>query len=134
MQNQNDELLNKLLPFGTVPGDVHTFRYKDHTYLSCVFEINQQDERNDLVALSFALDRRAIIKNFEIVMQELITRLKESNLLSLDLLKSNLTAITEAINKESKIKIGNMIFDVAFFLKKKKMKLSENRLVKGGLL
>jgi hypothetical protein len=129
-----DEILEKVLPNGAQPGQFFVNFYQKMKILSYVFEIHQADSRNDLTSVSFALSKKTNIDNLKTVLQEIFKRLEENNLLSLEIVHKNLDNIMEALNKESKLKIGTFVFDVSYFLKANKVKLDENRRIRGSMI
>jgi len=129
-----DDLLKVSLPFGASPGEFFINEIEKSKIISYIFEIEREGDRNDLASISFSLISTTITKNLKQVIQELINHLKTHNLLNIETFNQNLSKIVEGLNKESKIKIEKMVFDVGYFIKDKKLKLKLNRKKRGGLL
>ena len=129
-----DELFAKILPFGAEPDQFFTNHFKKEKLLSYTFEITRKDSRNDLASITFVINKKANLTSIKLLIKEIIERLNSNKLLSIELLNSNLNNITEAINKESKLKIGSFIFDINYFLKSNKQKLTDVRKRRGGIV
>ena len=71
------------------------------------------------------MDKDVIIANLQPIIKRLVKRLNSENLLTLEIIQESLPKIIDGLNKESKIKIGNMIFDVKSILNEEKLELKE---------
>lgn len=129
-----DELLAKILPYGAVPGEFFINHFRKERILTYTFEIIHDETRSDLASISFLMDKLTNVENLKSLITEIFRRIQERNLLSLHMLNENLEMITNALNKKSKLKIGNFIFDIAYFLKTTKQKLADERRVKGRMI
>jgi len=131
-----EELLEKFMPLGCRPGEFFVSELNNKKILVYVFEIEHEDGRNSIASIGFTLDVRTIIPELKEIVVELIERMRESGILNFGVLELYLDKITEGLQKESKKKIGPMIFDVGFFILSKKMKLQKvnRRARKGGLI
>lgn len=117
-------ILEKSLPHGALPDQFFEDKLDSRKILVYTFEI-QKDGRNDLASIGLVLDKDVIIANLQPIIKRLIKRLNEENLLTLEIFKESLPKIIDGLNKESKIKIGNMIFDVKSILNEEKIELKE---------
>lgn len=129
---ENQELLEKMLPFGSLPDQFFENRVGRERVLVYVFEIERVGDRNDLVSLGFVLDKNAVVDGLKSVIIGFFDCLRENGLLQLDVLVENLAQIFNGFQKESKIKIGKVIFDVQHHLKSNKVQLSKESLKKKG--
>jgi len=131
-----DKILEKSMPIGCRPGEFFEDSLDHKKILIYVFEIERENERNSVASIGFTVDKHTIITDLKEIVMELIKRMKETGILSFEILEHYLDKITVGLQKESKIKIGNMIFDVGYFISSKKMKLQKEnrRIVKGGLI
>lgn len=133
IKSMDDDLLKVSLPFGTNPGEFSLGLWDNNKILSYVFEIIRENDRNDLASISFSLVKNSIPEALKDVIQELITRLESHGLLKIDILNANLSKIVKGLNNESKIKIDQMVFDVGYYIRTKKLKLKIERKVRGGI-
>lgn len=136
---KEQEILLKSLPSGAKPGDFFEEELKGKKILSYIFEIEQDNIRNDLVSIGFAIGDGVIIEELKNIIKEFIFFLQVNDSLNLDLLKKNLPKIMTAFNKQIilKIKVNNdktIKFDIPHILKRKKYTLQKERLTRGGLL
>ena len=127
-------LLKKIFPDGAQPGNFFDIQYQKLKILTYIFEFPQEDARNDLASLSFVTEKKTNVKNLKLVIHEIFQRLEKHNLLTLETIHQNLNNLTESLNKESKFKIGTFVFDIKYFLKSNKVKLDENRRVRGSMI
>ena len=131
----SNETLEKCLPNGSIPGQFYENELEKNKILVYVFEIERDDERNDLTSIGFSMDKNAVVDSLKEVIRELISRMKKHNILNLEILSTELPKILVGLQKESKIKIGSMIFDIKNFLKTNKIVLkNKERKVRGAIL
>ena len=117
-------ILERSLPHGALPDQFFEDKLDSRKILVYTFEI-QKDGRNDLASIGLVLDKDVIIANLQPIIKRLVKRLNSENLLTLEIIQESLPKIIEGLNKESKIKIGNMIFDVKSILSEEKIELKE---------
>ncbi len=117
-------ILEKSLPHGALPDQFFEDKLDSRKILVYTFEI-QKDGRNDLASIGLVLDKDVIIENLQPIIKRLVNRLNSENLLTLEIIQESLPKIIEGLNKESKIKICNMIFDVKSILNEEKLELKE---------
>ena len=117
-------ILERSLPHGALPDQFFEDKLDSRKILVYTFEI-QKDGRNDLASIGLVLDKDVIIANLQPIIKRLVNRLNSENLLTLEIIQESLPKIIEGLNKESKIKIGNMIFDVKSILNEEKIELKE---------
>ena len=117
-------ILERSLPHGALPDQFFEDKLDSRKILVYTFEI-QKDGRNDLASIGLVLDKDVIIANLQPIIKRLVKRLNSENLLTLEIIQENLPKIIEGLNKESKIKIGNLIFDVKSILNEEKIELKE---------
>ena len=117
-------ILERSLPHGALPDQFFEDKLDSRKILVYTFEI-QKDGRNDLASIGLVLDKDVIIANLQPIIKRLVKRLNSENLLTLEIIQDSLPKIIEGLNKESKIKIGNMIFDVKSILSEEKIELKE---------
>ncbi|MHA1476272.1 MAG: hypothetical protein ACTSQ5_13935 [Promethearchaeota archaeon] len=117
-------ILERSLPHGALPDQFFEDKLDSRKILVYTFEI-QKDGRNDLASIGLVLDKDVIIANLQPIIKRLVKRLNSENLLTLEIIQESLPKIIEGLNKESKIKIGNMIFDVKSILNEEKIELKE---------
>jgi hypothetical protein len=117
-------ILERSLPHGALPDQFFEDKLDSRKILVYTFEI-QKDGRNDLASIGLVLDKDVIIANLQPIIKRLIKRLDSENLLTLEIIQDSLPKIIEGLNKESKIKIGNLIFDVKSILTEEKIELKE---------
>ena len=117
-------ILERSLPHGALPDQFFEDKLDSRKILVYTFEI-QKDGRNDLASIGLVLDKDVIIANLQPIIKRLVKRLNSENLLTLEIIQENLPKIIEGLNKESKIKIGNIIFDVKSILNEEKIELKE---------
>lgn len=127
-----EQLLKLSLPFGAEPDKTYIFENGQESIISYIFEIPHEDSRPDLYSLAFIVEPDTLLDTFELIIKELIFRLKLNNLLNLEYLQENLPNIMTAINKQSKIKIANTYFDVGFFIEKQQLKTKKNKRIEQG--
>ena len=118
-------ILERSLPHGALPDQFFEDKLDSRNILVYTFQIHQEDGRNDLASIGLVLDKDVIIANLQPIIKRLVKRLESENLLTLDIIQDSLPKIIELLNKESKIKIGNMIFDVKSILNEENLELKE---------
>lgn len=117
-------ILEKSLPHGAMPDQFFEDKLDSRKILVYTFEI-EKDGRNDLASIGLVLDKDVIIENLQPIIKRLVNRLNSENLLTYEIFQESLPKIIDGLNKESKIKIGNMIFDVKSILNEEKLELKE---------
>ena len=117
-------ILERSLPHGALPDQFFEDKLDSRKILVYTFEI-QKDGRNDLASIGLVLDKDVIIANLQPIIKRLVKRLNSENLLTLEIIQESLPKIIDGLNKESKIKIGNMMFDVKSILNEEKIELKE---------
>ena len=124
-------ILEKSLPHGAMPDQFFEDKLDSRKILVYTFEI-EKDGRNDLASIGLVLDKDVIVENLQPVIKRLVNRLNSENLLTYEIFQESLPKIIDGLNKESKIEIGNMIFDVKSILNEEKLELKEkSRILKG---
>jgi len=117
-------ILERSLPHGALPDQFFEDKLDSRKILVYTFEI-EKDSRNDLASIGLVLDKDVIIENLQPIIKRLVNRLNSENLLTYEIFQESLPKIIDGLNKESKIKIGNMIFDVKSILNEEKLELKE---------
>ncbi len=117
-------ILERSLPHGALPDQFFEDKLDSRKILVYTFEI-EKDGRNDLASIGLVLDKDVIIENLQPIIKRLVNRLNSENLLTYEIFQESLPKIIDGLNKESKIKIGNMIFDVKSILNEEKLELKE---------
>ena len=117
-------ILEKSLPHGAMPDQFFEDKLDSRKILVYTFEI-EKDGRNDLASIGLVLDKDVIIENLQPIIKRLVNRLNSENLLTYEIFQESLPKIIDGLNKESKIKIGNMVFDVKSILNEEKLELKE---------
>ncbi|MHA1673146.1 MAG: hypothetical protein ACTSYI_05915 [Promethearchaeota archaeon] len=117
-----ETIISKVLPHGAKPYNFYTDTMDSRKILVYTFEIHQ-DGRNDLGSIGFVVGKDTIIDNLKIIIQALVKDMEDNQLLNFTNLQAYLPKIIEGLNKQSKIKIEKMRFDVASVLRNYKIEL-----------
>jgi hypothetical protein len=85
------------------------------------------------------LDKYALVDDIKTVIIEIIDVLKEKNILTFEVLKTNLPQIMESLNKMTKFEItvdGEVIetIDIQHLMKEKKLDLKSKERVRRGII
>ncbi len=132
-----NELLNKSLPNGANPYEFFEDKFLTNRILVYTFEIFQEDGRNDLASIGFSIDKDMVVDDLKIIITDIIQFMRDSKILSMELVKENLQNIMKSLNKRSKLKIKangkKFVLDIASILKEKNITLENPRFAKGML-
>ena len=118
-------ILERSLPHGALPDQFFEDKLDSRNILMLLPPLKYEDGRNDLCSIGLVLDKDVIIANLQPIIKRLVKRLDEENLLTLEVFQESLPKIIDGLNKESKIKIGGMLFDVKSILTEEKIELKE---------
>jgi hypothetical protein len=128
---QQEDLINKSLPFGAKPNEFYVDTYQKDTILVYSFRILQA-ERDDLASIGFLLEKGANIDHLKIVIQIIIQTLEKANLLTFNILQKNLNTIQIGLNTQKAIVIENKAIDIAEIVRSGKLILMKKPDLKGG--
>ena len=130
-----EDLLEASMPHGTEPGQFYADDFEKKRIYTFSFEVEHDDHRNDVGSISFLADNKIIDENFEVVLQELLSFMKEKNLLTWENLETALPEILDGFNKGNNFTIGKYKFELKKILKKHNISITkEIRVQKGGLM
>lgn len=130
----HDELLMKSLPNGAEPGHFYQDNLGRHKIISYVFDINSDEHRADLVSIGFTIEKNAVIKGLQYVLGKLIEAMKNHGVLNVEMLDEHLPVILDGLQKESRIKIGKMVFDVKAVLKQSNTTIKKKKRKRRGAM
>jgi hypothetical protein len=138
LKGSKSEILKKSLPTGAIPKTFYEDKIHGERIIVYTFEVNQSG-RNDLASIGFTLDKYAIVEDIKKVIIEIIDVLTEKNILTFEILKTNLPKIMESLNKMTKFEItinGEVIetLDIQHIVKTKKLELKSKERVRRGII
>ena len=138
LKGSRSEILKKSLPTGAVPKTFYENKIHGEKIIVYTFEVKQFG-RNDLASIGFTLDKYALVEDIKKVIIEIIDVLNEKNILTFEVLKTNLPKIMKALNKMTKLEItvnGEVIetLDIQHIMKIKKLKLKSKNRVRRGII
>ncbi|MGV9171483.1 MAG: hypothetical protein ACOC44_02535 [Promethearchaeia archaeon] len=127
VNKQSTDLLEKCLPLGAKVGEFILNKYQNHKILSYVFKITKQEERDDLLSISIAIDKKGNENIYKSVLEELIIRLEKNKLLNEDILKEYQKAIYEGLKNEEDIKIDFLDINLSKIFKENRKKFDKSK-------
>ncbi|HME53677.1 MAG TPA: hypothetical protein VKM55_15730 [Candidatus Lokiarchaeia archaeon] len=131
---QEDELIDKSMPFGTLPGTFRSNKIEGMNIFSYTFKIKNENEgvRDDLASISVIVsDKKVNVDQMEILFKEIMKVLEASG--QLHVLRSStliqmMERIYNGVNKSEKIKIDTLTVDVPQIIKKQKLIIMKKEL------
>lgn len=112
LEASEETIIQKSLPHGATPDKFYEDTIGSNKILVYIFEIQNEDSRNDLASIGLVLDKDVIIENLKPIIVQLIEWLKSENYLTYEIIQENLPKIIEGINNKSIIVIKNQVFNV----------------------
>jgi hypothetical protein len=107
------KLIPKFLPYASKSGDSLTSKLGKDQVITYVFSISHQGERDDLLSISLIIQGRRGAEEYIELLRHIIDTLERYDLLTEEILKTELPAIYEGINKESSIRINSLVINCA---------------------
>ncbi|MBY9014202.1 MAG: hypothetical protein KGD68_00780 [Candidatus Lokiarchaeota archaeon] len=134
-QSLKTEILPKCFPIGAKTGDFIVEKYRKYVVLSYIFRVNQTADRDDIFSLSVLLNKKDKTEIYKPVLQSLIDKLEQNDLLNEHVLTKNQRAIFEGMNQEKNVTISNVLIDLSKVFKEIKSKILKPEIkVKGSFL
>ena len=124
---KSKELVLKFLPFESKKGDLIINKYQKNTILSYIFTIEHEERRNDLLSISITLTKEQNKETFKQVLKVLIEKMKNYNVLSEEILVSQLSNIYEGIYEEKDINIKGIELNLSNIIFEARSKYEEQK-------
>lgn len=117
-----DNLIYKLLPFGSNVGDIIETKLENYVILSYIFKINNTDRRDDLLSISIMLKKKLNSEIYKHILKEIIGQMETHGILSEDFLINNLESIYNSILLEKDLIYENLCINLSNFIIQMKSK------------
>ncbi|UYP48257.1 hypothetical protein NEF87_004542 [Candidatus Lokiarchaeum ossiferum] len=132
----NEDVLEICLPTGAVPNEFFLKEYQKTKILIYTFEIEKEEERNDLGSISFGIGSEVEVNNLKSMILLIFNFLRRNNILSFLILENAMPEMIDALNNEGKIQFtDSYCMDIKRELKANNIKLEKvSRKRRGGMI
>lgn len=121
-EEPKQDLISYCLPIGSKAGDFIVNKYNKNTILSYIFAVEKSEHRDDLFSFSVLIDKSLDPENYKPIIQYLIEKMREYNLLNEFILQEYQSILYEKLNEESDIEIEGITIETANLFRQFKKK------------
>lgn len=127
LKQQSKDLLERCLPVGAKVGEFILNRYEKNKILSYVFKIGKEEERDDLLSISIAFDKKVNEKIYKSILKEIIKQLDKNKLLTAEVLIKYQETIYNGLKNEEDIKIDVLEIQISDMFKENREKFNQSK-------